>query len=130
MFNNFSINSILDAVFKEAAIPWTNIYLSLHTADPGTTGASEAAQAGYARIDVTAAFAPAAAGAIENDVLIGPFTTDGGEATVSVTHFGIWDAASAGNFIFGGAFTAAANFGPADQINIPANELDISVTSA
>lgn len=79
------------------------IYWSLHTADPGETGASEhGATANYTRkAGALGAGNPAAnAAAIEYN-----------QATVDysapITHCGCWDAASGGNFLGGAALTAA-----------------------
>lgn len=97
-------------------------YISLHTGDPGTTGASEASGAGasnYARVQVNAnggaapSWGAAAAAAMAN---VGAITFPQGGDDQVITHFGVYDAASAGNFIRGGAldsqFTYAANVTP------------------
>ena len=56
--SNVTENDVLNYVFKKTAFPWdaiTNLYVSLHTADPGEAGdqtTSEATYTGYARIAV------------------------------------------------------------------------------
>lgn len=74
------------------------VFASMHTADPGTTGASEVAGGvpAYARKAIT--WNPAAAGNLDNNanpVFDIPSTT-------TVTHFGLWSAAVGGTF-YGGA---------------------------
>ena len=81
-------------------------HVSLHTADPGTTGANEATggSPAYARQAIT--WAAASGGAIG---LSAQETFDVPGST-TVSHFGLWDASTAGNFIGGGALSAAETF--------------------
>jgi hypothetical protein len=92
-------------------------HVSLHTGDPGTTGASEASSAGasnYARVEINgnAVGVPdwntAAAAAMTNN---GAVTFPEGGDDQAITHFGIWDAATAGNFIRGGALDSGFTYG-------------------
>jgi hypothetical protein len=66
--SNYAELKILDAVFRHTStgggLPTANPYISLHTADPGETGASEVAGGSYARQQ--AAFDAAIAGANAN----------------------------------------------------------------
>lgn len=97
-------NAILDALGGGTSLH-AGTYISLHTADPGDTGASEVSGGAYARVQVnqdgvTSPFWNAAvASAMTNNGAI-TFPEGGGDAVV--THVGIWDAASAGNFLRGG----------------------------
>lgn len=78
-------------------------YVSLHSGDPGETGAdNELSGDGYTREATT--FTVTADTAASDDALtFGPATADKG----TVTHFGVWDAVSAGNCIFKDALEAA-----------------------
>ncbi len=92
-----SADTALDAVL----VPATTYYLSLHTADPSTTGASEVTGGSYARQPIT--FAAASAGAkASTDAQ----TFSGMPAEAGNLWAGIWSAATAGTFIWG-APTAA-----------------------
>ena len=57
-FSNDAETAVLDQVFRGVALPWnanTNLWLALHTADPGEAGtavSSEATFGGYARVSV------------------------------------------------------------------------------
>jgi hypothetical protein len=57
-FGNTTETDLLEKIFKATALPWDangNLYLSLHTADPGETGlqtTSEATYTSYARVAV------------------------------------------------------------------------------
>jgi len=76
----------------------TGYWMSLHTADPGTTGASE--YSGVTRQQFPAG--TASAGALSNTAQVS-FTTSGASA---VTHIGIWDAVTAGNYVIGAALSS------------------------
>lgn len=93
------------------AVP-ANYYISLHSADPALTGANELTGNAYARVAVATATgswsAPATNGAvreISNAALI-VFPTASANWTAA-THFGIFDAATVGNFIRGNALGAS-----------------------
>jgi len=79
-------------------------YVSLHTGNPGETGAANelAAANGYARQSVTFSVAGAVASS-DATVTFGPATADQG----TITHFALWDAASGGNSIAYGALAAS-----------------------
>jgi len=111
-------NAILDHIVGNAT--WTSpapVHISLHTGNPGTTGANEASSAStsnYARVEAAASdWGSAAAGAIANSAAI---TFPEGGNDQEITHFGVWDSASGGAFQRGGALTApftyAANVTP------------------
>jgi hypothetical protein len=85
-------------------------YFSLHTADPGTTGASEVtggspAYARKAATPGTAASSAVAFGAMTFDVPSGAYT-----------HWGAWSASTGGTFIMGG--TLAATQSPGSQAQV------------
>jgi hypothetical protein len=92
-------NRAISGVFAATTpTPSTTAYwMSLHTGDPGTTGASE--YAGVTRLQYPAG--TASGGAISNTSAL-TFTTSG---ATPVTHIGIWDAVTAGNFVIGAVST-------------------------
>lgn len=87
-------------------------YLALHTADPGLTGENELTGTGYARQATT--FGAASTKSASN-TSTHTFTNSGGSAWTQVTHFGLWDASTAGGFIWGGALTTARTLGAGEQ---------------
>lgn len=99
--SNYAELELLDAVFNNGSFAVTTPYVSLHTADPGETGASEASGGSYAR--QVGSFGAAAAGQVANDAAIS-FTA---MPAATITHVGIWDAVTGGNFIWGGALTVS-----------------------
>ena len=102
-------------VFKNTAYSgYANVYISLHTADPGATGASEVSTSGTAYARQTCAAASfgtitGTAGTDRNvpfDAAIN-FATATGSGFGTCTHLGFWDASSAGNFLCGGALDSS-----------------------
>ena len=114
-------NELLDAVFNAGAFSVTTPYVSLHTADPGETGASEVSGGSYAR--QAGSFSVASGGAVENDANIN-FTD---MPATTVTHVGVWDAASAGNFLWGGALSASKTTNAGDTFQIASGDLDVTL---
>ncbi len=93
-------NKILDHVTGRASWAMPTVYVSIHSADPGLTGANEHTYLGYGRSQPATGWNAASAGV--------PATNDGDitfaavpAGGITVTHVGIWDASSGGNFIFG-----------------------------
>lgn len=100
-------NAVVNAVAQNGGAD----YFSLHTADPGTTGASEVTGGSYGR--VSAGFPAASSGAATN-----AGATINVPSGTTVTHWGRWTTASAGTFFTGGALTAPETFGSAGTYTI------------
>src|SRR5579871_4513941 len=95
-------NAIYNAIFRNTGFTGpATVYLSLHTADPGLTGANEVAGNAYARTAI--AMGAPSGGSGSNAALVFPAPTPANWGTV--THIGFWDAASNGNFLGGVALT-------------------------
>ncbi len=111
------------AMATAPAVPW----IQLHTADPGSAGTT--AVAGNAtRKDLSAAMGTAASGAITNTAAI-TWTTGEVDTSEDYTHWSIFDASSAGNFLLSGTMTAnAVTVG--DEFTIPIGDLDVSLSTA
>jgi len=100
----YARNKLLDAMLRGVDFDPTPVYISLHTADPGTTGASEVSGGTYARQPVsTSNWNAAASGQTSN---VSSITFSGIAVSTIITHVGIWDAVSGGNFLSGGSLTA------------------------
>lgn len=102
-------------------------YVSAHTGDPGTTGANEVPSSnGYARV-AGGTFAPSGANptVTDNDAVIEFPLATGSWGTV--THFGLWDASSGGNFIGGDALTASKAIAADDVLRFLAGELNVQI---
>jgi len=106
IFNATAIANIAD---NAASSPLTNLYVSLHTADPGEAGAqntTEATYTGYARVAV----ARTAGGWAVSGNNVAPVATIafpvGSAGSDTVTHFGVGTAISgAGKLLYSGTVT-------------------------
>lgn len=86
-------------------------WLSLHTADSGTTGASEATGGTYARQQTT--WGASAAG-----VATGTEVTFAGLIAAAYTHFGVWSASVAGTFRHGNVLTPSMTLGGTGTLKV------------
>jgi len=124
------------SIFRGTAYPAVpaNHYISLHSATPGLTGASELSGNAYARVAVSPVVgswsAPAtnvAVREISNSAVVTfPTVTTADWATA--THFGVWDAASAGNFLRGEALTVPKTAQVGDTISFAIGALVLNET--
>ena len=90
-------------------VPTTTYYLSLHTADPGTTGTAEVTGGSYAR--PTIVFGAAAAGVVTSTTAQN-YTGIPVEAS-GCPYFSIWSASTSGTYLGGGATTGLSTSIPA-----------------
>lgn len=124
-FSDYLEQAILNHFFRaQAFTPPTAIYVSLHTADPGDTGGNEVTGGGYARQAVT--FNAASGGTIANAASI---TWNATANWGTVTHFAVWDAATAGNMLASGALSASKTVNANDSLTIGAGQLSLSFGS-
>jgi len=116
-------NKFLDAVGNGTAYSAANVYIKLHTGDPGANGTANAATE-TTRKEVT--FASASAGAIASDAAVTWTNIAGSE---DATFFTAWDNLSGGNFLFSGSITGNAYIA-GDTYTIPSGSLTASLTVA
>lgn len=93
-------STYLDSAQNAILATATNYYLSLHTADPGGTGASEGTSYGGRQ---TVQFAASSSGTQHSNTAQS-FTIT---TSQTFTYFGVWTAATGGTFIRGGSLTAS-----------------------
>lgn len=94
-------------------IPYsTNVWLSLHTADPSGTGASEVSGGAYARVQIT--FSSPSAGVMSMNGTASINVPAGAD----VTYVGLWDSPTGGNFLVGGLLSPSVNFSAAGVLNL------------
>lgn len=87
-----------DVAQNAAIVPSTTYYLALHTANPGTTGASEGTDG---RKSIT--FASSSAGTQASNSAQSWPSAVGGQ---TYTYFGVWTAATSGTYLRGGTLTS------------------------
>lgn len=117
-------NEILDHILATGSYTApTNVYVGLSTASfNDDNSGTELSGNGYAR--VAASFGAAASGTASNDAAVEFSAATGSWGTVS--HFGIFDASSAGNLLIHGAFTASKVIASGDILKINVGDLDVT----
>ncbi len=93
----------------------SSVKMSLHTADPGATGASEVATGTYAR--QAAGYNAAGSGACALAATVS-FTGIGASGTTTVTHIGLWDSAGTPLFLHGAALSSSVTVSAGGTIQI------------
>ena len=101
----------------------SNVYVGLSTGSfADDNSGTELNGSNYARVAAT--FSAASGGATSNSSAIEFAAATGSWGSVS--HFGIFDAASSGNLLIHGAFTTAKTIASGDILKIPTGDLDIT----
>ena len=110
----------------------SNVYISLHSSDPGTAGTNgdvtNTITSSTNRTAISSAALSAVAGAtgggfeVTNTGVVQLTTSATNVSPITVTHFGVWDAASGGNFLASGQLTSSVDveIGDTVQFNIGA----------
>jgi len=117
-------NEILDHILGTGAYTMpTTVYVGLSTASfNDDNSGTELSGSGYAR--QTIAFNAAASGTADNSGSVDFPAATGSWGTVS--HFGLFDASSAGNLLIHGALTASKVVYTGDILRIAAGDMDIT----
>jgi hypothetical protein len=109
--STYLAGKVIDHILRnQAYTPVATVYLSLHTADPGLTGANEVTGGSYARQSI--ALTAASSSHTDNSGLLS-FTLMPAVASPGVLFAGLWDAATVGNFFYGGPLTPATQLSAA-----------------
>lgn len=122
---------VLDLVLgAQAFTAPATVYVSLHTADPGeAAGTNEVSGNAYARVAVTNNLTnwPAASGTSPTSKSNGTeilFPTPTG-SWGTVSHFAVYDAASAGNMLYKGALSAAQTIASGNTVKFAVAALNV-----
>lgn len=117
-------NEILDHILGTGSYTMpSTVYVGLATGSFGDDASgSELTGNNYSR--VSASFSAAASGTTSNSAAIEFAAATGSWGSVS--HFGIFDAASSGNLLIHGAFSAAKTIASGDILRIAAGDLDVT----
>jgi hypothetical protein len=121
--SSYLANKFLDAVANATAYSAANVYVKLHTGEPGANATANAATETTRK---EATFSSASAGAIASDADI-TWTNIAGSQ--DATHFSAWDNLTAGNFLFSGTITGNA-YTAGDTYTISSGSLTASLTLA
>ena len=117
-------NEILDHILGTGAYTMpTTVYVGLSTGSFGDDNSgTELSGSGYARQSIS--FGAAASGTASNDAAVEFPAATGSWGTLS--HFGIFDAASSGNLLIHGALTASKVIETGDILKIAIGDMDIT----
>lgn len=116
-------NAILDALLRSVAYSDpAEVWIKLHTGDPGSAGTSNAATETDRQ---QATFAAASGGASTTSADL-EWTNVAAAETYS--HWSAWSASAAGTFLFSDALDTPRTVAVGDNFTIPAGDLDIDIT--
>lgn len=101
-------------------------YVQLHTADPGSAGTTAVSVGSTTRVAST--HAAASAGAIAQNGT-NPSWTNGGTSE-TITHISVWDATSAGNFLYSIQLTASKAWASADTLTLTTHGVSLTPLAA
>jgi len=127
-FSDHWENEILDHIFGKGSYSPPTIYAGLSTADPldSGSGLAEPSGNGYARVQTSgASWTVASGGSLSNasDISFPQATGSWG----TITHFALFDAASAGNMLAHGALNQSKTITSGDTAKFAAGDLDVSL---
>lgn len=117
-------NKFLDMIRGVAFTAPAATFVKLHTADPGASGAT-APSAVTTRVALT--FAAASAGVLAMNGTAPVFTMTGAE---TISHFSVWDASSAGNFLWSAVLTTPKTVANTDTITFTAVGVSLAPLAA
>lgn len=126
--SNYSENLVLTWLLTNTAVTRpTAWYASTHTADPGETGANETttgADADYVRKSTT--FTDGSSGSSSNEAGI-TWTVASGSGGYTITHVGLWDAATSGNCLAVGALYASHTVSASSVVSFAIGDLVVTL---
>lgn len=122
--SNYLENEILDHVLGTGAFTHpSTVYIGLSTGSFGEDNSgTELSGSGYARQAI--GFSAASGGTASNSANVDFPAATGSWGSVS--HYGIFDASSAGNLLIHGAFSSAKTIATGDILRVASGDIDIS----
>ena len=116
--SNYAENKFLDTL-RTQSFSVSNVYVKLHTGDPGEAGTSNAATEATRKL-VT--FSAAASGSMAASATVEWTNVS---TTETYSHFSLWDASTAGNSLWTGALSSSAAVTAGDTFQITALTLSL-----
>jgi hypothetical protein len=138
--SNYLENKLVDQLFRAQSAPTTStLHIGLFSAAPNDAGGgTEISGNNYSRVSVTSSLANWAgtqsAGSTVASSGTGGQTSNNAAITFAtpsatwgtVTHFGIFDAATSGNLLFYGALSISKTINQGDTVSFPAGSLSVT----
>lgn len=116
-YSNYLEDKINDAVCNNVALQVGQVYIKLHTGDPGEDGTANAAAETTRK---AASYGASSGGTATSDADV---TWTNVAGTETITHISKWDASSAGNCLGSGALTTPKALTAGDTFTIPSGSL-------
>ena len=129
--SSFAEVKVLDLLFRNTAYTAPNAYLGLFTSDPtDSASGTEVSGNNYARVQIDNKMAAATTGSDNSSITSNSnitFAAASGGDFGTITHIGIFDAASSGNLLAHGALTASKVISDGDTFQINSGSLTITI---
>ena len=109
--SNYLEDQLLDTL-RNGSFAVANVYLQLHTGDPGEAGTANAASETSRQ---AATFAAASGGSMATSATAGWTSV---AATETYSHWSLWDASTGGNALWSGALASSAALTAGDTFQI------------
>ncbi len=119
-------NKWLDMLAGTAFTAPTNTFVKLHTGDPGAAGTTNAS-ANTTRPQFTWSAASAGSKSITSTL---PSWAAWASGTETISHISVWDASSAGNFLYSVALTVSKTVSNGDTLNLTAHTISFTPIAA
>lgn len=137
-FSNYTEGNIIETTLRGAAFPVpSNVYVALFTADPtdANTTANEVQVANwpaYVRKDAAVGAAistgwTANSNGVSSNAKVITFPANDGAGAVTVTHVGLYDAASGGNLLYHAPLVASKTLQVGDVLSFAIGSLVVTV---
>ncbi len=125
-FTNFLEDAMLEHLFDQTAFVIPDLYVSLHSGNPGETGGYEITGTGYTRVyTYFGDWILASSGKIQNYEQIDFPIADGYWGWI--TYFGLYNAASSGNLLVYGPLTPSEEIDYGDIVKFSWYDLTITL---
>ncbi len=120
--SNYAENAVANAICNNTSFAVAQVYVKLHTGDPGEDGTPNAA----GETDRTAAsFGAASGGVCTSDAAVSWSSVS---TTETYTYVSFWDASSGGNCLGSGALTSSVAVTAGDDFTIASAALTLTLT--
>lgn len=134
--SNYTENNVINALLRGETFPLpTNTYLSLHTSAPGDDGGNEVDTTAWPSYVRKSAEDGGSIGDGWDEPTNGTTTnlkqilypSMDGSSAVTITHWGLWDASTGGNYLCGAALTTPRTLNPGDVFVFDIGSLTIQM---
>jgi hypothetical protein len=118
-------NKVLDNITRTGTAPTAGtLFVKLHTGDPGSAGTSNSSGV---TTRSAATFGSAATGGVGTMTNTPSWSMTG---TETISHISLWDASTAGNFLWSVALTASKSVSNGDTLNLSSLTLTFTPIAA